>query len=361
MLAGYFAAIPVVTRGLMFTLGRLQIGLRKNWGLAGQLTPSMYVSIALFAIIFLLSLVSRRFWCRYLCPSGAVASLLGLLSRKRRTITDACSHCGKCVRHCRFDAINDNYTTRALNCASCRTCAAVCPKDAIRFKVERAAPAAIPTPHSGHGVSRRGVLAGVAGGAVAAVGVRFTPRASLIRPPGSVSEARFLQLCIRCGECFKVCPGSVLQPAGLRHGLDAIWTPIADFTRAGCHQDCNFCTQICPTHAIVPLTIQQKRKAKMGLAAVDRASCFQFRNHEIDCRLCYNECKRAGYNAIELRDVELDVGEIPRGVGDEYAMSHKSAPHVLADACVGCGLCQYLCGSRWMRQGKLARAAIVVR
>ena len=60
----------------------------------------------------------------------------------------------------------------------------------------------------------------------------------------------FQQLCIRCGECFKICPGPVLHPAGFENGLANLWTPIVVPAFAGCHQDCNFCTLVCPTGAI---------------------------------------------------------------------------------------------------------------
>ena len=90
-----------------------------------------------------------------------------------------------------------------------------------------------------------------------------------MRPPGSVPEDLFLDLCIRCAQCFKVWPGPVLHSARLEYGWESLWTPVANLDHGGCHQDCNFCTLVCPTGAIQPLEIAAKRRFHMGLARVD--------------------------------------------------------------------------------------------
>ena len=59
-----------------------------------------------------------------------------------------------------------------------------------------------------------------------------------IRPPGSVSEKEFLQLCIRCGQCFRACPNDALQPMGLKRGLDSLWTPALKADWSGCERSC---------------------------------------------------------------------------------------------------------------------------
>ena len=96
---------------------------------------------------------------------------------------------------------------------------------------------------------------------------------ALIRPPGSVPEPEFLALCVRCGHCYQACPGPVLRPAGFEAPIEALWTPVADMLHAGCHQDCNFCGQVCPTGAIRPLPIEEKRRTAMGLAVVRTDTC----------------------------------------------------------------------------------------
>jgi NAD-dependent dihydropyrimidine dehydrogenase PreA subunit len=190
-------------------------------------------------------------------------------------------------------------------------------------------------------------------------------RSGLIRPPGSVAEEQFLDLCVQCGQCIQVCPGPVLHPAGLDAGLEALWTPIVIPTHAACHPDCNFCTQVCPTGAIQPLSFEEKRRFVMGVAKIDASICLPHCGRE-DCQLCFDECTAAGYNAIEMKQIKLEIGEIEEGTVSDMeleAMSRIEAPHVIADKCVGCGLCEYRCHSRWVTNEKLLplpRSAIVV-
>jgi ferredoxin len=367
LLSGFVAAIPVLTRGLLFSAGSVQLGLAKNWGMVPPFTPAIGFSLALFVTVFLLGLLGPRFWCRYVCPSGALLSLSGLLRGFQRQVDDRCVACGKCAAACPFDAIEPDFGTRTLSCAFCQTCGGVCPTEAIHFVPRSSgAPGSTPDVALGQPMTRRAMMASVAAGMAAAGltrGVAST-RPRPIRPPGSVAEDQFLDLCIRCEQCLKVCPGPVLQAAGLEHGLEALWTPVALFPHAGCHQDCNFCTRVCPTGAIRPLSPAEKRRFAMGLAVVDTATCLPHRG-ELDCRLCYEECTAAGYHAIEMRPVRLAAGPVPEGTfspEEIEQMSQILAPFVKADACVGCGLCEYRCHSvRVSRQRRLRRSAVLVR
>lgn len=367
LLSGFVAAIPVLTRGLLFSAGNLQLGLAKNWGMVPLVTVAMWVSSGLFAGVFLLSFIGPRFWCRYVCPSGALLSLPSFFRRFKRQVDDRCIKCGKCVEICPFDAIQPDFGTRALNCTFCQSCGGVCPTEAIQFvPVSTEVPGSKPDALLGQPMTRRGILGSLAAGAAAACLNRWgTPtHAGPVRPPGSVSERQFLDLCIRCEQCLKVCPGPVLQAAGLEHGFEALWTPVAVFPHAGCHQDCNFCTQVCPTGAIQPLSPEEKRRFVMGLAVVDFATCLPHRG-ELDCQLCFEECLAAGYRAIEMRPVRLASGQIPEGLfspEEVERMGQILAPFVNADACVGCGLCEYRCHAVWVsRKRRLARSAVEVR
>jgi NAD-dependent dihydropyrimidine dehydrogenase PreA subunit len=217
------------------------------------------------------------------------------------------------------------------------------------------------------------LTASALGAAAAVPGLVNPPRygvnqARPVRPPGSVPEREFLALCIRCGECFKVCPGPVLHPAGLECGFDSLWTPVARLDHAGCHQDCNFCTQVCPTGAIQPLELAVKRRVHMGLAAIDRTLCLPFREdmRRRDCDLCYAECRQAGYDAIEMQEIRIQLNPPPpEGMFSDpelEAMSRIHVPVIKADACVGCGICQYRCHTRnVLQEGTLEQSAIVVR
>jgi ferredoxin len=179
-------------------------------------------------------------------------------------------------------------------------------------------------------------------------------REPVVRAPGSVPEAAFLQLCVRCAQCMQVCPNNVLQPMGFEHGLDGLWTPrvVADWS--GCEPSCNNCGQVCPTGAIRALDIEEKRAARMALARVDTGQCLPYAGTG-DCQLCMDECSAAGYDAIEF----MRVGGEVDGAGEPVPGSGFLAPVVLAHKCVGCGLCQMRCHGINVKEKHLLRGSAI--
>jgi NAD-dependent dihydropyrimidine dehydrogenase PreA subunit len=159
----------------------------------------------------------------------------------------------------------------------------------------------------------------------------------------------------------------VLHPAGLEYGLEALWTPVAHPEHAGCHQECNFCTQVCPTGAIQPLDLSVKRETHMGLAIVNTGTCLPYREDDReDCDLCYVECEQAGYHAIEMRPIDLPVDreELEAQGFSDFDIDEMStilAPQVDAGKCVGCGICTYRCHTKFVvQESRLYEAAITI-
>ncbi|MEX0777477.1 MAG: 4Fe-4S binding protein [Phycisphaeraceae bacterium] len=345
LLSGFVAAIPVLTRGFLFTLAPLQMGVHRGFYQVPPMGWGEVFSIVLFLVVLGLGLLRPRFWCRYVCPTGAVFSAANVLRAAERKVEDTCINCNLCVEICPFDAIKADFTTRTDDCTLCQTCGGVCPTHAIKF-VDRwenshlkkeGEPETRELP-----MTRRGMLVGVAAGIAAAATVGLSSRragaAPPIRPPGSVPEDEFLQLCIRCGECFKACPNNVLQPMGLATGLNNLWTPQAVPTWSGCEPSCNNCGQVCPTGAIRALPIPEKRVARMGLAIINETTCLPYAGREA-CQLCVDECIAAGYDAIEFERVGTQLDQL----GDPIEGSGFLAPVMVPDKCVGCGLCQTRC------------------
>jgi ferredoxin-type protein NapH len=80
-------------------------------------------------------LVSRRGFCRYLCPGGALYALLGRYRMVRiRRIVETCNDCAKCNAICEFelDPLRDGF---GQECNNCSACIAVCPTDALTFTI----------------------------------------------------------------------------------------------------------------------------------------------------------------------------------------------------------------------------------
>ena len=90
-------------------------------------TVTMWVLIALGT----LSLLYKNFWCRYLCPYGA---LLGLLSRlspfKIRRNEEKCTHCHACTSHCpTLIDVESKVVVKSEECFGCMTCVSHCPSE----------------------------------------------------------------------------------------------------------------------------------------------------------------------------------------------------------------------------------------
>jgi polyferredoxin len=133
LLSGIFSAIPVITRGLLFTLSPLQTGITTGWHQMPPMNIGHVLSIVLFFAVLSLGLLRPRFWCKYVCPSGAVFSLGNLFRATERKVESSCINCNKCIEICPFDAIKPDFTTRTTDCTFCQSCGGVCPTHAIKF------------------------------------------------------------------------------------------------------------------------------------------------------------------------------------------------------------------------------------
>jgi MauM/NapG family ferredoxin protein len=293
----------------------------------------------LFITILALNALADRFWCRYLCPLGALLGLLSKVSLLRPFVRPACNRCGHCISACRLGAIETSrgYEIVPAECTVCLDCLAVCPESGalstsrggIGFRFHRR-----PDPVRGHDPTRRQVLtalaAGVAGVVVLRTGVQAKqPHPQLIRPPGVGDEGEFLARCLRCSQCMKVCPTSGLQPALLEAGLEGLWTPRLVSRLGYCDYGCNACGQICPSGAIPPLDLARKREAVIGVAVIDRDRCLPWADG-VECIVCEEMCPTPE-KAIEL---QTEGGDGNSGV---------QKPIVIADRCIGCGICEHQC------------------
>ena len=313
----------------------------EGW-LRGPVLPvvqPVFAQNAALAVLFLgilaLNALADRFWCRYLCPLGALLGLLSKVSLLRPFIRPACNRCGHCVGACRVDAIDTGagYEIITPECTVCLDCLVACPESGIGFQWHWR-----PDPIREHDPSRRQVLAALAISAVSVVALRTgvrskQPHPQLVRPPGVEDEGEFLARCLRCSQCMKVCPTSGLQPALLESGLEGLWTPWLVARLGYCDYGCNACGQICPSGAIPLLDLARKRQAVIGLAAIDRNRCLPWA-HGIPCIVCEEMCPTPE-KAVRLEEVEV--------MDDMGKPALVQQPYVLEDLCIGCGICEYQC------------------
>jgi len=289
---------------------------------------------AILSAVLLLNLVRKRFWCRFLCPLGA---LLGLFSRfallNHRVSPEDCDQCNLCLVTCNGGARPAPAGSwKGSECVLCFNCRNSCDRHALAMTFGRPRPELRRTD-----LQRRYVLGSALGGVAALAILRSSPRRKtgyglLIRPPGSREEEEFLRRCVKCGECMKVCITNGLQPTFLQAGLEGMWSPVLVPRIGYCEYNCTLCGQVCPTGAIERLPVEVKRKRKIGLAFIDRSRCLPYA-FATSCIVCEEHCPTSP-KAIRFR---RDTVETPAGPRE------MKLPYVDPEVCTGCGICEYKC------------------
>ena len=249
---------------------------REAAGFAAGLLP-----ILILLILCLLSVTSGGIWCARLCPLGATQDLLEGLklwfhSKDISEGTDGFKSSGKAARK--------------------------------RF-------------------ARRAVILGAAGIGIGVwakhVGAMRGENAPL-RPPGASPESQFAGLCIRCGNCVRICPSSIIHPDTGEAGIAGLLAPRIVYEEEYCLEDCIQCLRACPSGALHQMDIAQKQRYIIGEALVDGSICVLVRG-EKECDLCARACS---FNAIRIH-------------WDE--MQYIAYPLIDPNKCNGCGACEISC------------------
>ncbi|MEJ5351920.1 MAG: 4Fe-4S binding protein [Melioribacteraceae bacterium] len=86
-------------------------------------------SLIVISILFFLSIVIRNFWCRYLCPYGALLGIISFLSPlKIKREVKSCIDCGLCAKACpSFIKVDKVINVRSDECSMCLSCVDACP------------------------------------------------------------------------------------------------------------------------------------------------------------------------------------------------------------------------------------------
>ena len=126
---------------------------------------------------------------------------------------------------------------------------------------------------------------------------------------------RFAQKCTACRLCEANCPAKIIVPAPGGDGPVRL-----DLSRGACKYDCNRCSAICPTGALKPLKLEDKRRTKIAEAEFDPKVCIAFQTED-KCGRCAKACPTG---AIKLR-------------------KNGTPKPVDKNRCIGCGACQAAC------------------
>lgn len=133
-----------------------------------------------------------------------------------------------------------------------------------------------------------------------------------LRPPGAVQEDQFLERCTQCGDCIDACPHDAIEQLLVQE------TPGIYPGETPCQLCEDFpCIEACETDALIPLN--QVQDVRMGVARVSKNICTVGNG----CNACVSKCPTGA--------ISMDFGSYLIAVNEEL--------------CVGCGMCQYICGT----------------
>jgi MauM/NapG family ferredoxin protein len=235
----------------------------------------MWLSATGFLAIVILSIIWPQIWCNKMCPLGAFQDLLFSARRFLHSIVAKRSETDN-KRH--FDLI----------------------------------------------IARRTVLGMAAGAIWAHVAKPVRAKTSdSIRPPGALDESQFAGVCTRCGNCLRVCPSGIVERDFGQNGIANLFTPALRFENDYCREDCIRCTQVCPSGALVRLSLKEKADIQIGLPKVNMDVCLLGDDRE--CSVCKRWCP---YDAVRYVFSET-----------QYTL----VPQIDPNKCTGCGACEAAC------------------
>ncbi|NQT26133.1 4Fe-4S binding protein [candidate division KSB1 bacterium] len=295
---------------------------------------SIFVGLIFIAILSL-SYFQKRFWCRNLCPLGALLGISSKFRLYKRIVSDDCTSCSLCHKQCRMGAIESDYvTTDQYECINCMDCQTVCPVNAIEFKFAKKASS------SKFSLDRRKTLQAGLSGLITMSFFKIDKfntvnKEQVIRPPGALEEPEFLDRCVRCGECVRICStsGAGLQVTALESGWEGLSTPALITPMGYCEHNCNLCGKVCPTGAIQDLTMKQKQEMKMGTAHFHKTRCIPWYYGD-NCMVCEEHCP------VSPKAIQFTTRTVTTIDGRQREVF---LPFVEESLCVGCGICTKVC------------------
>jgi ferredoxin len=295
------------------------------------------IALVFFLLITQMSWFKGRSYCNTICPVGTSLGLLSKISIFHISISESsCTHCGACEKQCKSQCI-DSKTMKVddSRCVSCFNCISACKKNGITYEMRYNKVKEIPIEHKVNNSRRTFLLS--SGAAIASVALSGTNKIignndpilsrKPVMPPGAKSIQHFNEHCTGCQLCVTKCPMQVLKPAALQYGLTGIMQPHLSFsTHIFCTYDCNICTNVCPTGALIPLGMEDKKLTQIGTANFRKTKCVVFAKEE-DCGACSEHCPTQAVHMIPYKN-------------------GLTIPEVTKDLCIGCGACESICPVR---------------
>jgi ferredoxin len=319
-----------------FSLGKFNV----YWLYPIEIKGFSYAGIG-FALIVLgtigvMSFSRGRLFCNTICPVG---TLLGLFSKnsifKISIDKVTCISCNMCERVCKSGCIDKkNKIIHFDRCVSCYNCIEVCPKGGITYKSSLLKPGEIKPIKAND--KRRELISKtflyVIGLPLITLGqIKIIPKKlskipnlkkNPVSPPGSKSIAHFKGKCTACHLCISACPTQVLQPSLWEYGFTGILQPHMDYKTSFCNQECIICGQVCPTGAILTLTVNEKKLRQIGKTNFIKENCI-VETEGTECGACSEHCPTKAVQMVPYKKLHL--------------------PEIKNEYCIGCGACEFAC------------------
>ncbi len=307
-----------------------------------------------------------------------------------RMVENRCTKCAKCAFACKASCIDvKNLEVDFSRCVGCFNCLEVCPEDAIKYlspagrkrtRLATAPQVVLPGSENPANPGRREVinrllltgmaLAGLSHRAlgrdtgsmpapdslplpddtspgeesvtpaagpdqpklpVPAVENKIPTKISPVKhfavsPPGSLGLDHFTGRCTACHLCISACPTGVLQPSLNEYGPAGILQPHMDYSTNYCNFECVRCSEVCPTGAILSLSIEAKKTTQLGQVHLILENCVVY-SENTACGSCSEHCPTQAVTMVPYRN-------------------GLTLPEIKPEICVGCGACEYACPTR---------------
>ena len=358
----------------------------------------------LLLVVIVMALLKGRLYCNSICPVGSLLGLLSRFSAFRITFDkSACTKCASCMKICKSQCIDLKKSEIDYSrCVNCFDCTDVCNQTGLQYrftwwgkgkellntplppkKKKAPTPPSAPVhaesdkpslnpmgelPESSRrafmGLSLMGIWATITGckpqsDEAKTLYQRSHAVSKAITPPGSGGFDRFLDYCTACHLCLDVCPSKTLRPAYMEYGAKGFLKPHLTFEKGFCEFECNSCSEVCPTGAILPLSLPLKKKTRIGLARFTATECIVAAD-KYSCGACSEHCPTQALAMVPIQEVI----QVPKWNADYCArcgecfkacqygaitqvpdpdMPDAKKPIFNSDKCTGCGKCRPVC------------------
>ncbi len=299
--------------------------------------PAFLYALGFFILLLWMTQVKGRLFCNTLCPVGAALGLISKLSAFKLKIKESsCTSCWRCALDCKAGCIEaDEMSIDFSRCIGCLNCTISCPNKGVSF-VCTWKKKFVQVNEAKTNSSKRNFIKFTA---LFSLGLHKFIQAQdkivptkestipeekeyTVSPPGAKNIHRFNELCTACHLCVSACPSQVLQPSFMQYGIQGMFQPYLEYHKSFCNYECRICTDICPSGALLPLPLEEKKLTQIGQVYFEKDNCI-VETEGTDCGACSEHCPTKAVYMVPYNGLFL--------------------PEINQDICIGCGACEFAC------------------